>query len=131
MLFRKESKNTASSIAVAKHNKENGMMESQHSEAFFCGWRLGGVPVKTCRSQSIERIMKPMKDFVRAAKEGGLECNVEKITQSCTLVNPGPLSPSLCDQICIIKHPASHRKSSVILPELRATVRTLLDVLTS
>jgi len=84
-------------------------MEPQHLEAFFCGWRLG-VPVKTCPSQSIERIMKPMKDFVRAAKEGGLECNAEKITQSCTLVNPGPLSPSLCDQICINqktnKHPA-------------------------
>jgi len=86
VLFRKESKNTASSRAVAKHNKENGIMESQRSEAFFCGWRLGGVPVRTCRSQSIERIMKPMKDFVRAAKEG----------QAWS-----PLSPSLCDQICI------------------------------
>jgi len=45
VLFREESKNTASSRAVAKHNKENGMMESQHPEAFFCGRRLG-VPVK-------------------------------------------------------------------------------------
>ena len=73
-----------------------------------------------------------MKDFVRAAKEGGLECNVENITQSCTLVNPGPLSGWLCDQICIRKHtqPAD-RKSSDILPSLLATVRTLLDVLTS
>jgi len=35
VLFRKESKNTASSRAVAKHNKENGMMEPQHPEAFF------------------------------------------------------------------------------------------------
>jgi len=37
VLFRKESKNTASSRAVAKHNRENGMMESQHPEAFSAG----------------------------------------------------------------------------------------------
>jgi len=40
VLFRKESKNTASSRAVAKHNKENGMMEPQHSEAFSVGGDL-------------------------------------------------------------------------------------------
>jgi len=76
-----------------------------------------------------------MKDFVRAAKEDwtGLECKC--LEHHAILHPPGQpwstLSLSLCDQICIIKHPASHRKSSVILPELRATVRTLLDVLTS
>lgn len=106
MLFRTESKNTASSIAVAKHNKENGMMESQHSEAFFCGWRLGGVPVRTCGSQSIERRMKSLKDFVRPAKEGGHHA----------ILQPGPLSPSLSDQISENKQTPSHRKSSVILP---------------
>ena len=46
MLFRKESKNTASSGAVAKHYRENGVMESQQDpEAFSVGGDLVS-PVK-------------------------------------------------------------------------------------